>query len=149
MKSAEDIAGEAYQVVSELLNLNPTFAQSPEAKRLLDYFNREWTKPGAEILPFELPKMDPPMGLLMSMAIRADHGLAIPGYYDQDIFNKDGRVTHTDRLTFSMMSMRQLWEEVVGQGFYKPEKEEAYAAQAFRILKEKDDDENTSPYGGA
>jgi hypothetical protein len=70
---------------------------------------------------------NPPIGLLMSMAIRADHGLGVPGYYDQF---KDQGVTHAQRVDAALRQMRQLWEEVVGLGFYSPEKEAEYAALA-------------------
>ena len=70
----------------------------------------------------ELPK-EPPIGLLMSMAIRYDHALGMPGYYDQ--FGEEG--DHEKQLRVALITMRQLCEEVSGQGFYAPEKEEAYA----------------------
>lgn len=80
------------------------------------------------------PKLtEPPPGLLMSMAIRFDHGLGVPGYYDQLAamgLTVDARVTHKQRLESTIRQMRQLWEEVVGLGFYKPEKEADYAAIA-------------------
>ena len=69
-----------------------------------------------------LPK-EPPPGLLMSMAIRYDHGLGCPGYYDQMKF--DGQ-THAQRLEATLRTMRQLYEEVSGYGFYTPEKEAEY-----------------------
>jgi hypothetical protein len=73
----------------------------------------------------ELPK-EPPPGLLMSMAIRYDHGLGCPGYYDSfPRFEGDG---HQKRLESTLRTMRQLYEEVSGQGFYKPELEGQYVA---------------------
>ena len=72
-----------------------------------------------------LPK-DPPPGLLMSMAIRYDHALGCEGYYDQELFgNKPGE--HQRRLEATLRTMRQLYEEVSGYGFYKPELETQYA----------------------
>jgi len=73
---------------------------------------------------------DPPPGLLMSMAIRFDHGLGCPGYYDQPFFSGGDQPTHAQRLKSTLGQMRQLWEEVVGQGFYRPEREAEYAAKA-------------------
>lgn len=76
----------------------------------------------------------PPLGLLMSMAIRYDHGLAMPGYYDHinNLLGQgkkiDGLPTHAQRLESTLRTMRQLWEEVAGDGFYSPEKDERYAA---------------------
>lgn len=82
-----------------------------------------------------LVPVEPAPGLLMSMAIRHDHGLGMPGYYDglraalpDDHPMKS--VTHAQRLESTLRQMRQLHEEVVGAGFYKPELEADYAAQA-------------------
>lgn len=71
----------------------------------------------------ELPK-EPPKGLLMSMAIRYDHGLGIPGYYD-DMPIQLG-MTHKERLAATLVTMGQLYKEVSGNGFYKPELESEY-----------------------
>lgn len=70
---------------------------------------------------------EPSHGLLMSMAIRYDHALGCPGYYDDPMFSGSG-VTHQQRLDSTLRTMRQLWEEVVGKGFYRPEREAFYAA---------------------
>lgn len=72
----------------------------------------------------ELPK-EPPIGLLMSMAIRFDHGLGVPGHYDQ--FEPG---SHAKKLEATLRDMRQLYEEVSGFGFYKPEREAEYAKLA-------------------
>jgi hypothetical protein len=69
---------------------------------------------------------EPSPGLLMSMAVRFDHGLGMPGYYDDPMFNRQG-VTHAMRLENALTTMRQLHEEVVGKGFYKREREAQYA----------------------
>lgn len=71
-----------------------------------------------------VPK-EPSIGLLTSMAIRDDHALAIPGAYDQPFYSNSG-ITHADRLKSAIRSMRQIYEEVVGSGFYSPEREEYY-----------------------
>lgn len=65
----------------------------------------------------KLPQ-NPPPGLLMSMAIRSDHGLGVPGYYDQPMFAASG-LTHQQRLDLALMEMAKLYEEVSGYGFYK------------------------------
>jgi len=57
--------------------------------------------------------------LLLSMAVRYDHGLGIPGYYDQELFSASG-VTHARRLESALTTMRQIHEEVVGTGFHRP-----------------------------
>lgn len=76
---------------------------------------------------------EPTPGLLMSMALRYDHGLGMPGYYDdiQQMLpegHPEKGITHARRLESTLTTMRQLHEEVVGAGFYKPEREASYAA---------------------
>ncbi len=71
----------------------------------------------------ELPK-DPTPGLLMSMAMRYDHALGCPGYYDML-----GEGEHEKRLQSVLTTMRQLYEEVSGYGFYRPSLEAEYAAK--------------------
>lgn len=63
--------------------------------------------------------VEPSDALLQSMAIRYDHGLGLPGYYDQPIFGAEN-VGHARRLEATITTMRQLHEEVVGTGFYRP-----------------------------
>jgi len=72
----------------------------------------------------------PPVGLLVSMALRMDHGLGVPGYYDQPFFkDSSGGAAHLRRFKAAMGTAQQLWEEVTGHGFYQPEKEAEYAAR--------------------
>lgn len=68
---------------------------------------------------------EPSPGLLMSMALRYDHGLACPGYYDMF-----GEGEHEKRLSHALRLMRKLYEEVSGEGFYLPEREAFYARLA-------------------
>lgn len=76
----------------------------------------------------KLPK-EPPPGLLMSMAIRYDHALAVPGYYDQPFFKEMGECpTHKERLEGALQVMSQLYEEVAGYGFYSKEGSGYYVA---------------------
>ncbi len=80
---------------------------------------------------------EPPPGLLMSMAIRFDHGLGVPGYYDQFkalaiTCDMPPGPTHAERLESTLRTMRQLYEEVSGYGFYLKAKEAEYAALAAR-----------------
>lgn len=70
---------------------------------------------GKALIPIE-----PSDALLQSMAVRYDHGLTIPGYYDQPMFKSD--ISHRERLQSTIRTMRQLHEDVVGMGFYKYEK---------------------------
>nr|WP_066733838.1 hypothetical protein [Bradyrhizobium sp. CCH5-A9] len=67
---------------------------------------------------WKLVPVEPTEDLLRSMAIRYDHGLGVPGYYDQPIFGAEN-VGHAQRLESTMTTMRQLHEEVVGTGFYR------------------------------
>lgn len=78
---------------------------------------------------WRLPK-EPPPGLLTSMAIRSDHGLGVPGYYDElaTMGLTVAGVSHAKRMEATLRVMRQLYEEVSGHGFYSPEKEADYAA---------------------
>jgi hypothetical protein len=76
---------------------------------------------------------EPPPGLLMSMAMRYDHGLGMPGYYDQEIFQLAGSPAHILRLESALITMRQLWEEVTGNGFYKLSAEADYAARLAKL----------------
>lgn len=68
--------------------------------------------------------IEPPAALLRSMAIRYDHGLGVPGYYDQQIFGAEN-IGHARRMESTITTMRQLYEEVVGKGFYRPENSNA------------------------
>lgn len=73
-----------------------------------------------------VPKVPSP-GLLMSMALRSDHGLGCPEYYDQEMFGaKLYPMTHADMVESAITQMRQLHEEVVGTGFYDVTKEDEY-----------------------
>lgn len=70
----------------------------------------------------KLPK-EPSPGLLMSMALRYDHALGCDGYYD----SPESGITHAQRLKSTLSTMRQIYEEVAGTGFYAPDKESSYA----------------------
>jgi len=61
---------------------------------------------------------EPERDRLVSMAIRYDHALGVPGYYDNPAFAHFGGVGHAKRLEGTIISMRQLYEEAIGQGFY-------------------------------
>lgn len=74
---------------------------------------------------------EPPRGLLMSMAMRYDHALGAPGFYDQFAqFGLGHGITHAQRLDGTLRTMRQLYEEVSGHGFYSPERDAWYVEQA-------------------
>lgn len=76
---------------------------------------------------FVMVPVEPTDELLMSMAVRYDHALAVPGYYDQPILARPG-VTHAKMLDATLTSMRQVHEEVVGTGFYSTETAPRYRA---------------------
>ena len=65
----------------------------------------------------------PPDGLLMSMALRTDHALGCPGYYDQF---EEG--LHAKKLRAALDDMRRVYEEIVGGGFYSADQEAYYQA---------------------
>lgn len=93
------------------------------------------TGPAGDVQP-QTPTKVPPAGLLMSMAMRMDSGLGVPGYYDQPFFQMAESLTHRQRLESMLRCMRQVWEEVAGCGFYRPELEASYAARAAQGLGE-------------
>ncbi len=70
---------------------------------------------------------EPTEGLLMSMALRADHALGCSGYYNQFVFGVSGG-GHARRLEVAISEARKQHEEVVGTGFYKPERDAEYRA---------------------
>ncbi|MFN3836734.1 MAG: hypothetical protein ACK4MI_03380 [Brevundimonas sp.] len=57
-----------------------------------------------------LVPVEPTEAVLTNMAIRFDHGLGCPGYYDNPIF---GEPNHARRFEAAKTTMRQLYEEVV------------------------------------
>jgi len=76
-----------------------------------------------------IPK-EPTPGVLMSMALRYDHALGCPGYYDGD-WTKTTGITHAQRLESTLSHMRKIYEEVARQGFYQDDKECFYASMAI------------------
>jgi hypothetical protein len=73
--------------------------------------------------------VEPSDGLLMSMAMRKDHALGCPGYYDRTLFAQGYEgISHARMVEVALGDMRKIYEEVVGAGFYSPEKEADYAA---------------------
>lgn len=77
---------------------------------------------------YVLVPVEPTEGRLMSMALRSDHALGFPGYYDQEMLRYPGGPTHQQRLEAAISDARRHYEEVVGTGFYSPDKEASYAA---------------------
>ena len=101
-----------------------------ESTKALDELEKHLRSHPAFVVPegFALVPIEPTPGKLMSMAIRHDHALGMPGYYDQldGVFGNG--VSHQKRLESIIRQMRQLHEEVVGLGFYSAEEETDYAA---------------------
>lgn len=57
------------------------------------------------------PEREPPVGLLVSMAMRINHGFGGDSPRSQEV---------------QLANMRKCWEEVVGLGFYRPQNDELY-----------------------
>jgi hypothetical protein len=72
----------------------------------------------------------PPVGLLISRAIRRDHGLGQRGFYDDPALVAAGGATHLMRMESATRSMRQVHEEVVGRGYYSAQRDAEYVALA-------------------
>lgn len=75
--------------------------------------------------------VEPSLGVLASMAIRRDHGLGCPGYYDAPVFGTEN-VGHQRRMEAAIGEARQQYAEVVGNGFYSVDREGHYAGLAAR-----------------
>lgn len=100
--------------------------------RRLDEFLRTCEGEGVDpklmqevLLERVLPKVPSP-GLLMSIAVRLDHGLGMSGYYDNPIFRAAGTASHLRRLRWALREARKVYSEVSGNGFYHPEREQQY-----------------------
>lgn len=91
-----------------------------EAQRVTDVL-REVLR-GQRMLGHTIVPLDPPDELLTAMAIRFDHGLGVPGYYDDNpVTGEASEITHQERMEMIKRQMRQLYEEATGQGFYTPQ----------------------------
>lgn len=111
------IDGRKYRVLNVERNaIMPPYRKGMAIGLLVDKI--EDTEP---ILP-----QTPDPELLMSMALRYDHGLGMPGHYDQGIYQASG-ISHKQRLEATLSTMKQLYEEVAGYGFYKPDRKDSYA----------------------
>lgn len=89
-------------------------------RQIADYKNQTTNRSDNDALTSRstvLP-VTPPDGLLHSMAVRFDHGLGCPGFYDQDIYSQSGK-SHKERYDNAIQTMSQLYEEVSGHGFFK------------------------------
>lgn len=71
---------------------------------------------------------EPSPGLLASMALRYDHGVFMPADPTSSLLpvSEEARAR---RINSIITTMRQIHEEVVGLGFYRPEREATYAAR--------------------
>jgi hypothetical protein len=78
---------------------------------------REEVSKAAAALP-----SNPPIGLLMCMAVRRDPFLARPGYYNTvGAVGAEGR--HAQRVRAAIQEMRAVYAEVAGRGEYSAESE--------------------------
>lgn len=102
--AGEGLVAEVFRLIDEL---------PPEAAQGLRH-----ALSGLALLPKE-----PPAGLLVSMALRLNHGFGLCG---------------EDSRNAQLTSMRQVYEEVTGQGFWSPENDHRYTAmtQAARRVHE-------------
>lgn len=102
----------------------------PEAARAaLERAIKQWEAPAAPE-GHAVVRIEPSPALLMSMAMRFDHALGMPGYYDQmrSLFPGGAEgPTHAQRLESTLRDMAKLHEEVVGAGFYDPLDESMHA----------------------
>lgn len=127
----------AYQIVGALAHYTGTF-NHPDVQRALDYLSGEKVEgilpwPREAIVPaapdgYALVPVSPTDGLLASMALRYDHGVFMPADPRASLLpvSEEAR---TRRINSIITTMRQLHEEVVGAGFYRPESEADYAAR--------------------
>lgn len=69
----------------------------------------------------ERRQSEPPPGLLVSIALRLDHGLFMPQLGEDE----EG---HKRRIEVTLSDARRAWEECSGNGFYSPEREAGYVA---------------------
>jgi len=77
-----------------------------------------------EVFAHRLVPVDPPPGLLVSMAMRLHHDFGVDARAMGVI-----KTGWTDAERAALLGdMRKLYEEVVGLGFYHPDREEAYLA---------------------
>lgn len=95
-----------------------------DIERRPDYWIPLYDHPAAPPADYVLVPVEPSDGLLMSMAIRYDHGLGMDCYYDALY----GEGEQKKRLDAALRTMRQLHEEVVGKGFYSQERDAEYKA---------------------
>lgn len=79
---------------------------------------------GFTIVPIEASS-----GLLTSMALRYDHSLFMPANEPDNMFFPYTEEDRARKIRATLSMMRQIHEEVVGIGFYQPEKEADYAAR--------------------
>jgi hypothetical protein len=67
----------------------------------------------------ETRQSEPPKGLLVSIALRLDHGLFLPGFAETE-------EEHKRRVQSALADARRAWEECSGNGFWSPERNAAY-----------------------
>lgn len=68
---------------------------------------------------YVLVPREPTEAMLKSMAVRYDHGLGVPGYYDQPMF-VGLQLSHAQRFESTLRTMRQLYEEATANTQVQP-----------------------------
>ena len=106
----------------------------PDIKAFDTVYDKEGNK-------YKIIPVNPPKGLLMSMAIRSDHAIAWPGYYDK--YPRWEGCTHARMVEATLTEMNQLYEEVAGTGFYSFDKETEYDSLATNNTKETSNETET------
>ena len=78
-----------------------------------------YLSPPKQAIPdgWKLVRIEPSDDHLKSMGIRSDHGLGVDGYYDTKPIQFGA--SHAQRMESAIREMRQLYEEAIGEGFYK------------------------------
>ncbi len=99
--------------------------EAASMKRMIDQvaetFRKQLDTAGIAIVPVE-----PPAGLLVSMAICLDHGFGLPA----QMLGGVPIGQSAERKQAMLSDMRKLYDEVVGRGYWKPEREAQYLAWA-------------------
>ena len=68
--------------------------------------------------------VNPPKGLLVSMAMRMDHSF---GLEQQEMIGFKVGLSKNEKIQL-LKDMRRVYEEIIGTGFYKGNSEEKYAS---------------------
>lgn len=104
-----------YETRHDTRSFDPT---TPNGRLMIAVCRALLSEAGTQPERVSVPR-EPTDELLTSMAIRFDHGLGVPGYYDNEMMLTMFPGGHAARMESTKRIMRQLHEEVVGTGFYR------------------------------